>query len=98
MNCRRCRGRGVVPQYRQPRRCGRRFRAYDGLQLCGRPAGHAGSHTRDALPSERGAKHERDVVCPSCGGSGREPEPGGESLRDFRRRVIDPTRNRLQDS
>lgn len=36
-------------------------------------------------------------LCPSCTRSVGEAGDG-ETLRDFRRRVIDPTRNHLQDS
>lgn len=36
--------------------CGARFSAWDGPQNCGRPHGHQGSHTKDPLPSERGAR------------------------------------------
>lgn len=37
-------------------------------------------------------------LCPSCVAGVTYTRPGRESLRDFRRRVIDPTRNHLQDS
>ena len=35
--------------------CGQEFRAFDGLQKCGRVKGHPGAHTRDPLPSDRRA-------------------------------------------
>jgi len=34
--------------------CQQWFRAYDGWQKCGRPAGHKGAHTLDLLPGDPG--------------------------------------------